>query len=485
MFDRFRWGCLTVLGAALIALAGCGDDEELPQLRFIHASPDMPAVDVYVNELAQPLFTNVSYGMTTESTRFPTSPLTLHLRPAGSGLESPPLLSSQPLETEKDAQVSFVAAGEQGSSTSEASSRILPIQEDFAPPAPGMIRVRIVHTGTDAPTLNIDMNDDNSIEVKELERFTDSGAAGLELPAQIPVHFRVRSEDPRTEALGFTLQPLPEGSTVLVVATGLLATASRTETGFSLIVADTQGLEARVMPDPVVYVLNASEEAGPLDVFLVNEEQADALGFGALSSPILISPGVTTLDVFAAAPTSLRPAIPALFSHSTAELKSGELYLLVATGTPSSSENDRSDFTLTSYAEEFTQDSDQARLSFIHASASAPVMDAAPLDGSPLLPRDVPFNDVAYTQASVPEGVPIPSLELTLGVQPATETTGAEPTRFEITPAPLPGEGLFGVLAGTFRSGDTSQLSLVLVSTATSPWSVEVLPPSSPGGGGN
>lgn len=484
MFNRLRWGWLTLVGAALIALAGCGDDEDLPRLRFIHASPDTPAVDIYVNEQEQPLFTNVSYGMTTEVMRYSASPLTLHLRPAGGGRELPPLLSSQPFDMEKNVQVSFVAAGERGSSTSEAASRILPIRESFAPPAPGRLRVRIVHASTDAPSLNIDLNGDSTTEVKELERFTDSGAAGLELPAQTPIHFRVRGEDPRTEALGFTLPPLPEGSTVLVVAMGMLSTASRMETGFSLVVTDTQRRQARVMPDPVVYVLNASEAAEPLDIFLANEEQAGELGFGALSPPILISPGVTSLDVFATAPTSIRPAGPALFSHSTAELKSGERYLLVATGVPRSPGNVRSVFTLTSYAEEFAQDPDQARLRFIHASASAPVMDAAPLGDTQLLPRDVLFNDVAYTQTSEPEGVPLPPLELTLGVRPAAEDTGVEPTRFDITPAPLPGEGLFGVLAGTFGSGGTSQLRLILVSTATTPWSVEELTPDSSGSGG-
>lgn len=484
MFDRIRWGWLAVLSAALLALTGCGDEDEPARVRFIHASPDVPAVDVYANEREQPLFTNVTYGMTTEETDYPASTLTLQLRPAGGGSELPPLVSGQPYALEENDQVSFVATGARGTNTSEESSRILPVKESFAPPAPGSSRVRFVHASTDAPTLDIDVDGNGTTEVRELERFTDSGEAGLELPAQTPLRFQVRSEDPRTEALGFTLPPLPEGSRVLVVLTGLVSTAPRRETGVSLVVAGTEGLQARIRPDPVVYVLNASEEAGPLDIFLASEERASELGFGALSSPILVHPGVAPLDVFTAAPTSRRPGVPTLLSQSTAELESGERYLLVATGIPGRPENDRSAFVLTPYAEEFAPDTAQARLRFIHASVSTPVVDAAPLDGNPLLPVEVPFNDVAYTQASTSEGAPVPAINLALGVRPADQDTEDAPTRFEIVPAPVPGEGLFGVLAGTFRAGDASQLSLLLVSTAATPWSVEVITPSSASGGG-
>jgi hypothetical protein len=485
MFDKnLRWRWFAGLTASLLSLTGCGDEDEQARVRFIHASPDVPAVDVYASEREQPLFTNVTYGMSTEEIDYPASTLTLQLRPAGGGSELPPLVSGQPYALEENAQISFVAAGARGASTSEESSRILPIRESFTPPAPGRFRVRFLHAGTDAPTLDIDVDGNGTAEVRELERFTDSGEAGLELPAQTSLRFQVRSEDPRTEALGFTLPPLPEDSRVLVVLTGLVSLAPRMETGVSLVVAGTEGLRALIRPDPVVYVLNASEEAGPLDIFLASEERASELGFGALSPPILVHPGVAPLDVFPAAPTSRRPGVPALLSQSTAELESGERYLLVATGIPGSPENDRSAFVMTPYAEAFAPDSAQARLRFIHASVSTPVVDAAPLDGNPLLPVEVPFNDVAYTQTSAPEGAPIPSIDLALGVRPADQDTGAAPTRFEIVPAPVPGEGLFGVLAGTFRGGDASQLRLLLVSTTATPWSVEVSTPNSAGGRG-
>ena len=285
-------------------------------------------------------------------------------------------------------------------------------------------------------------------------------------------------ETPRTQAVAFTLQPLAEGSGVLVVVTGLLSSEPRDAEGFSLLVSEGTASQARVRQDPMLHVLNASEEAGPLDVFLGTEEQASQLGFGALSAPISVSPGLETLDVFAANITGGRPAGPPLLAHSTAELMSGERYLLVASGAPAEPGNSRSTFMLMPYAEGFLEDPDQARLRFIHASASAPVMDAAPLDPGARLPNEAAFDDVPYTGDSPAEGQPVPPVELTLGVRPAVQSTDTPETRFDITPAPLVGEGLFAVLAGRFSTGDTGALRLLVVDTSSTPWSVQVLTPS-------
>ncbi|MFL5356780.1 DUF4397 domain-containing protein [Archangium sp.] len=478
------WRWLVVWwGVVCGVLAGCGGDEVQSQLRFIHASPDLPAVDVYVEGQGQPLFTHVAYGTTTEErpVSSSSSTLVLQLRPAGSGTEVPPLHGSQPITLGEGAHVTAVAAGLSGASTSEAALRILPVMESFTPPAPGMVRVRLLHASADAPTLDIDTDSDGSAEVRELARFSDSGAAGLELPAVAPLRFALHSEDPRTQAVAFTLPALPEGSEVLVVLSGLLSAAPRLAEGISLLVAGGTAPQARIRPDPVVYLLNASEEAGQLDVFLGADEQAGQVGFGELSSPIAVSPGVETLDVFTASPTRVRPGVPPLLSQSTATLMSGERYLLIASGDPEDAETGRSTFLLRPYAEGFAEDPDQARLRFIHASASAPVLDASPLDESARLPSEAVFDDVAYTEDSPPEGQPVPTLEFTLGVRSAVLATDSPPTRFDITPAPVEGEGLFGVLAGTFRSGDDSQLRLLLVETATTPWSVRVLTPR-PGG---
>lgn len=480
-WPRWRW---LVVGWSVVCgvLAGCGGDEVQSQLRFIHASPDLRAVDVYVEGQSQPLFSNVAYGTTSEerSVSSSSSTLVLQLRPAGSGTELPPLVSSQPITLGEEAHVTAVAAGLSGASTSEAALRILPVLESFAPPAPGMVRVRLLHASADAPTLDIDTDGDAAAEVRGLARFSDSGAAGLELPARAPLRFALQSEDPRTEAVAFTVQALEEGSEVLVVLSGLLASAPRRDDGISLFVAGGTAPQARIRPDPVVYLLNASEEAGQLDVFLGTREQAGQVGFGGLSSPIAVSPGVETLDVFTASPTGVRPGVAPLLAQSTAALMSGERYLLVATGDPEGAGTGNSTFMLQAYAEGFAEDADQARLRFIHASASAPVLDASPLDGSARLPSEAVFDDVAYTQDSAPEGQPVPTLEFTLGVRPAVLATDSPPTEFDITPAPVEGEGLFGVLAGTFVSGDDSQsqLRLLLVDTSATPWSVRVLPPS-------
>src|SRR5262249_2961070 len=144
-----RWRWLAVWwGVVCGVLAGCGGGDEVQsQLRFIHASPGLQAVGVYVDDQTQPLFTSVAYGRTTEehAVSSSSSTLVLRLRRAGSPRELPPLLSSQSIPLGEGAHVTAVAAGLSGASTSEAALRILPVLESFAQPAPGMVRVRILH----------------------------------------------------------------------------------------------------------------------------------------------------------------------------------------------------------------------------------------------------------------------------------------------------------------------------------------------------
>ena len=52
-------------------------------LRAVHASPDAPAVDIYVNGGANPIIEDVSFGQSTNYVAIPAASYTLDIRPAG------------------------------------------------------------------------------------------------------------------------------------------------------------------------------------------------------------------------------------------------------------------------------------------------------------------------------------------------------------------------------------------------------------------
>ena len=99
-----RWKRLMTLTAVLglsIGLVACSDDDDdngtnppqdTAQLRAVHASPDAPAVDIYVEGDNTPVATNVAYGDVTAYVTVPAGTYNVQLRPAGADSSRKPRL---------------------------------------------------------------------------------------------------------------------------------------------------------------------------------------------------------------------------------------------------------------------------------------------------------------------------------------------------------------------------------------------------------
>ncbi|OJH42724.1 hypothetical protein BON30_05970 [Cystobacter ferrugineus] len=470
---------------ALVALlsvftVNCGRDKETDKpdvtdnasLRFIHASPDVPEVDIYADDLETPLVSGVKYGDTTNYLPLAASSHVFHFRPAGGGAELPPLFSSAAIRLESSKPMNAVITGLLEEGSLDKSLRILPLVEDFAPSAPGMIRIRILHAGVDAPTLGIDLDGDGAPEVREFARFEDSGIAGLELEANKPLSIALTIDG--TPSAAFSLPPQPEETELLVVVTGLRSIPPRLEKGLMLFVTNEAGRVGLIQQDPQVYVMNATELPEELEVFLGENEQAEAISFGELSSVIHVRPGSDTLAFFPSAPTSNRPSGAPLLAYPASELEMGERYLFVVTSRPSSSIEPAPEFRLLTLPESFAVDEENPRFQFVHAAPSLSAVDVSPLDTQRLMPAELEINDLAYTQASAPEGLPLPTVEFTLGVRLADNVSEEPMTEFYIGPGPLTAGGVFGVLA----TQNETQKRLILVNTRESPWTAQVLDPN-------
>ena len=85
---------MLLAGALCFAAVGCDDEDtivtgESVGLRVIHASPDAPALDVYLAGQSTPVAQNLGYGQATARLTVPTGTVRIELRPAGAATATP------------------------------------------------------------------------------------------------------------------------------------------------------------------------------------------------------------------------------------------------------------------------------------------------------------------------------------------------------------------------------------------------------------
>jgi hypothetical protein len=328
-------------------------------------------------------------------------------------------------------------------------------------------RLRIVHAGFDAPTVGIDVGNDDatSPEVPALERFMDTGEAGVSLPAETALQVGIVAGDQAVTA--FTVPNIiPAGSEVLVVATGEVSKTPGDDAGFSLLAAFADGSTAWIRQNPMVYALHASPEAPAVDVYAGQAELIDNLEYGALSAGIQVPPGNYDLDFFVAeAGATPRPDGDPAVTGATWVLEAGRRYLAVATGP-------LDDFQLLGIADDFAGDATTGTLRVVHASAGAPAVDIGTFTGDGL---DTPLvSNLAFSSAASDDLVLAPAA-YDIGVAAAgTTDTVAEFPNIDIAA----GDRVFAVAGGEL-GGEERPFGLFLVSTSSSTldnsWSVSGL----------
>ena len=290
---------------------------EFAQFRFIHASPDLAPVDVYVEGSTRPVFTNVPYGSTTAFQRVDASGVTVQIRPAGAAASSEPLATSPPVQVTKSSKVDAIAAGVLGTTDPASSLRVLALLEGFTTPATGTVRLRFVHGSRDVETVGLDLGNDGSVEVTGLARFEATGAEGVEFPAGSRVKVGLVSGNAPLAVL--TVPGLPAGTEALAVFTGSPEPPS---TGSVVLLISGVGLQPPNEVLGVVYVLHASPDMPSVDVFVGSEKLADDVPYGHLARLFVRSAGsVLTLRshedgslALAGFPTGAAPrGLPSLF----------------------------------------------------------------------------------------------------------------------------------------------------------------------------
>lgn len=484
-----------LLATTTLTLGGCADDPTIPpappigeggtdgeggadpgvpqgmaMVRVVHGASDAPAVDIYAEGIDGAVVEDLSFGDASDYLVIPPGIYNFQIRATPSSDADAVVYETGPIEIEEGDKYTTIAAGLLDSTEVADKFRVLAYNESFGPSGSGNAIVRVVHAGPDAPSVGIDLHDDDptSPEVTGLDRFTASDPAGIPLTAGEELQIGIAANGEKVTA--FTTPELPEGAQLFVIATGLTQKLAREGDGFALLAVGPDGSLGFIRQNPVVYALHASPDAPTVDVFAGDAEIVDGLAFGQLSGPLQLPPGNYDLSFYGTAAGSERPASPPAADAETGSLEAGERYLTVATGLLGGGANA---FQLASYAEGFELTGDDPRIRLVHSSPDAPAVDIGVLNVENVV-NPVLVSDVSFPAASDASGL-LPGLgTIPFGVTPA----GANDTivaSFHVTTAP--GLRAFALAAGALDQQNGQSFRLLVVDTAMSPWSVATVHP--------
>ncbi len=159
---------LRATGAALLVAGGVlagGTAQAAPAegnglLRLAHLSPDTPAVDVYVDAVADPesgiTLEGVDYGTVSDYQDVPAGTYTVSMRAAGASPDTPPVLSTT-------VEVSGATAQTVAGVGLFANLGLEIIEDSLEMPPSGQARLRVLAAASNAETLDVALDDGTSV----------------------------------------------------------------------------------------------------------------------------------------------------------------------------------------------------------------------------------------------------------------------------------------------------------------------------------
>lgn len=437
-------------------------------IRVIHGSPDAPAVDIYVAGTDAPVISALEYGEASDWLEVPAGTYSFEVRAADTAPSDAPVYSTGNLELTDGAMIDALAAGRLDAQGGDAF-RVIPLVEDFDEVGAGQTRVRIVHAGSDAPAVDLDVGNDGTNEILALQRFTETGAEGVALPAGESLQLAVNVEG--TTFTSFTLPELPEGEGLIVIATGLVQQLPRETNGFALLAVSSSGSLGFIKQNPTVYALHAGPDAPEVDLCAGDTTLVSHISFGDLAA-FQVPPGSYDIDAYVA-PSGCK-GTPALTDDS-GPLQAGERYLVVATGELGASMGEPP-LQLQAYIDRFdVTQPDQGALRLVH-DASAPEVDVGIVTGGVIENGNVITTGLKWPDES--NELMVPPLTYQIGIAGA----GATPPLSPLVDFHVPidaGQRAFVVAAGDVFPESTEQhFRLLAIDTAASPWSIATIMPN-------
>ena len=134
-----------LLGAMLFSLAGVANAADGAMVRVLHASPDAPAVDVYLDDAPVTALTNVPFGVISDYLAVPAGEH--NVKVYATGTNTSPVI---------DADVTVAAGSKYTIAATGAVADITPqVIEDQPSPSCDAAAVRVIHFSADAPAVDV------------------------------------------------------------------------------------------------------------------------------------------------------------------------------------------------------------------------------------------------------------------------------------------------------------------------------------------
>jgi hypothetical protein len=446
---------LTMVLGLSAGLVACSDDDddngmnpqpETATLRAVHASPDAPAVDIYVEGIGTPIAKNVAYGDATAYVTVEAGTYNVQLRPAGADSSTDPVYETGNVTLSGNSILTAVAAGLLNSADPADAFRIIPLFESFATPGSGNAIVRILHAGADAPTVSLDVGADGSNEVVDLARFADTGSGGIDLPGGSPLALDIVADG--VTVTTFTIPALEAGTEYFVIATGLLAqTDIMADDAFKLLAVDEDGMTGFIAQDgpdagsAMLRAVHASPDAPAVDVYAegISTPLFTALAYGDASLYASVPTGMYNVQLRAHPSTE---ADPVVYETGMIEVAANQTITAIASGFLASADPADS-FRILPFVEDFgTPQSTLVRI--VHAGPDAPTVDIdVGDDGTADVTGLDRFADTGAAGVALPSGE-----ELQIGIV----VTGGDRVTAFTTPELPDGEEVFVIATGTLAS---------------------------------
>ena len=449
------WKKMLMLTAVLglsVGTAACSDDDDdngtnpQPQtatLRAVHASPDAPAVDIYVEGVSTPIATDVAYGDATAYATVEAGTYNVQLRPAGADSSTDPIYETGNVTLGANSILTAVAAGLLNSADAADSFRIIPLFESFATPGSGNAIVRILHAGSDAPTVSLDVGADGSNEVVDLARFADTGAGGIDLPGGSPLALGVVVDG--LTVTTFTIPALDAGTEYFVIATGLLAQMDIMADDAFKLLAVTEGSTSLFIPQDgpdagsaMLRAVHASPDAPAVDVYAegISIPLFTALAYGDASLYASVPAGMYNVQL-RAHPSTEADAV--VYETGMIELAANQTITAIASGFLTSADP-ADEFRVLPFVEDWGVPQ-SALVRIVHAGPDAPSVDIdVGDDGS------VDYSDLARFADTGAAGIALPSGE---ALQVGIRVAGGDRVTAFTTPALPDGEEIFVIATGS------------------------------------
>lgn len=344
-------------------------------LRVVHASPDAPAVDIYLNGEAALL--DVPFFTATGYIELPAGSYAVAIAPAGTSLDDAVLTADVSLM----AGMAYTAAA----AGALADLELLAFEDDLSPTAEGEARVAVYHLSPDAPAVDVKLADGTPL----LPDLPFAFVGTLDVPAAT-YDLIVTPTGSDAVVLDLAGTMLEAGNLYSVFATDFVSnlTAQLAVTALTQEAAAPDEPMPEPMPEPTaapmpeqpavpalpasVRVVHASPDAPAVDVYVNGDLTLSNVPFFTVSDYLDVPAGTYRIQVTPAGSAPEDAVIDA-----DVEVLPGRAYTIAATGFVANIG--------ASIFEDNLSPTNDARLTVYHVAPDAGPVDVKLPDGTPLI----------------------------------------------------------------------------------------------------